>query len=70
MEKVILWGTGKIAQKLLPVINDTILLVVDNDRKKWGMMWNGYMINNPSAITNYYGNFDRIIIAMPQCKAL
>ena len=68
MEKVILWGTGKIAQKLLPVINDTIHLVVDNDRKKWGMMWNGYMINNPSAITNYYGNFDRIIIAMLSWK--
>lgn len=63
MKKVILWGTGMIASKLLSVIEDIIILVVDNDKKKWGMIWNGYIVNNPSAIVNLYDDFDRIIIA-------
>ena len=43
MEKIILWGTGEIATRLLPIITDSIILVVDNDKTKWETIWNGYV---------------------------
>lgn len=63
MEKIIVWGTGKIADKLFPAINDEIVLVVDNDKKKWGTIWNGFTVKSPSVIVDFNGNFDRVVIA-------
>lgn len=70
MGKVILWGTGTMAQKLLSVIEDTIVLVVDNDKKKWGTIWNGYIVNNPSSIVDLNNNFDKIIIGTVSWRAI
>jgi len=63
MLKIILWGTGKIADKLIGVIKDEIVLVVDNDKKKWGSVWNNYVVERPCSLKEYIGVFDKIIIA-------
>lgn len=63
MEQIILWGTGKIAGRLIDIINERIVLVVDNNEKKWGTIWNGYVINNPATIKTLESGFDKVIIA-------
>ena len=70
MEKIVLWGTGKLARKLLPVLTYTVILVVDNDKSKWGTVWNGYIVSPPASIKDFYGKFDRIIIATANWKII
>lgn len=63
MIKIVLWGTGKIAKKLIEVIDDKIVFVVDNDDSKWGTIWNGYEIRCPDDIEKRIAEYDKIIIA-------
>lgn len=70
MEKIILWGTGEIATRLLSIITDSIVLVIDNDKEKWGNIWNGYVVNSPSVLTTFDGDFDRIVIASLNWKVI
>lgn len=70
MKKIILWGTGEIANKLINVVEDQIVLVVDNNEEKWGSNWNGYIINSPQHLNDFKENFDRIIIATASWKEI
>lgn len=60
--KIIIFGTGSVAEKALRQINDTIkiLAVSDNNMNKWGERWNGHKVINPSEISKY--EYDYIII--------
>lgn len=68
MEEIILWGTGKIANRLIETISGRIVLVVDNDKEKWGVIWNGYRISSPDAIRDT--KFDKIIIAAVEWRVI
>lgn len=63
MSNIIFWGTGKIASQLIGLIDDKVVLVVDNDEKKWGSNWQGYVIHEPDDIRKLKGGFDKVIIA-------
>lgn len=63
MYKIILWGTGKIANRLIRLIDDEIMLVVDNDERKWETTWNGYIVKSPYCLEEAIGSFDKIVIA-------
>lgn len=63
MGDVNLWGTGKTAERLVTCIKENIILVIDNDRKKWGTVRNGYTVCAPDNISEFHGRFDKIIIA-------
>jgi len=54
----------------LPIITDSIILVVDNDKTKWETIWNGYVVNSPSVIATFDGDFDRIVIAALNWKVI
>ena len=60
--KIILFGTGSTAEKLLRTINDEVELVAvaDNDEQKWGKLWNGHMVINPREINGC--DYDYVLI--------
>lgn len=70
MEDIILWGTGQIANTLMPLINARIILVIDNDKKKWGTDWHGYIVNSPDVLKDFEGKFNRIVIAAEKWKTI
>lgn len=56
IEKVIFWGTGKIAEQYEKVINDTMIQIVayiDNNPEKWGNVRNNVPIICPEEMTAY-----------------
>lgn len=64
MYTIILWGTGKMGEKLLEHLKKynnhiEIAAVVDNADEKQGKVWNGYKIQNPEIIKSIL--FDKII---------
>lgn len=63
MFKIVLWGTGEIADRLIRLIDDEIMLVVDNDERKWETTWNGYLVKSPHYLEEVIGYFDKIVIA-------
>lgn len=70
MLKIILWGTGKVGAKLIKAVDDEIVLVVDNDEKKWGSLWNGYVVNSPQCLNGYNNYYDKIVIAVADWKSV
>lgn len=70
MKQIVLWGTGKIANRLLISISEKIVLVVDNDEKKWGTVWNGYTVSSPEALKMAELRFDKIVIATEKWRVI
>lgn len=70
MYNIIIWGTGNYANKLVDVIEDTIIFVIDNDEKKWGSIWNGYVVNSPSCLNDFNLDFEKIIIAVADWRTV
>lgn len=67
--KIVLWGTGKIADRLVGKIKKfpdiDIVAFVDNNVSKAGFLWRGKSIIEPKQITGC--QFDALVIA---CKAI
>lgn len=64
MRRIVLWGSGKIALKLLEYIKAQelpieIVAVVDNMISKQGSLWHGYEIQSPQIINTL--QFDKIV---------
>lgn len=70
MKNIILWGTGVYAQKIFEVIEDTIVMVVDNDCDKWGTSWNGFVVEPPRKIELMIHKVDKIVIAAARWKEI
>lgn len=67
---MILWGTGELANRLVKLIDDEIILVVDNDERKWETAWNGYVVKNPHCLKEVMGCFDKIVIASKSWRTI
>lgn len=67
---IILWGTGKAASVLMENLNCNIVVVVDNDERKWGKEWNGFTIQEPAVLKNTEIEYDKIIIAVADWKVI
>lgn len=55
-EKYILYGAGHYCKKLCEIIKVSklkIIAIVDSDQNKWGMNFEGYIIESPSILQNY-----------------
>lgn len=72
-EKIIIWGTGKIAKSLVhkEFLYDKfdVLSFVDNNKESWGKKFEGKKVISPSEIGNYYYrngeySFDKLIVAI------
>ena len=54
MEKVVIWGTGEVAEKTFNqckyISNYEIVGIVDNDNRKWGNLFRDYVISNPDIL--------------------
>lgn len=62
MKKIVLFGAGDIAKKLLnyPIRNDVKLFVVDNNSERWGEQFGEFTIENPDKLIEL--EFDFVII--------
>ncbi len=54
MEKVVIWGTGEIAEKTFTrcayISNYEIVGIVDNNERKWGNKFRNYVISSPDIL--------------------
>ena len=58
---VIIFGTGKVANKIEKCIDDDIIGFIDNAQSKWGTTFMGKKVYSPAEGLSL--DFDRIIIA-------
>lgn len=65
MEKIICWGTGKQAEKILEILSFElydILFFVDVDEKKWGSNIKNFKINSPDLVIDNLENCSFLLI--------
>lgn len=54
MQDIVIFGAGKIGKDVIVLLRNeyNILFIVDNDERKWGGGWGGYIIASPNKILN------------------
>lgn len=63
MKDILVFGTGEVGQIAIHLLEEEyhILFAVDNDKRKWGNLFEGYEIKSPSEILKY--DCDIVIIS-------
>ncbi len=55
MRDIVVFGTGEVGKRIIPYLEEKfhILFWMDNDKKKWGTVFEGYQVKSPENILKY-----------------